>query len=218
MLRDKPDVHTLTENGNERHRAVMRDVAYKYGYEVVQGAGGQDDCAILLKDKRFRLDDMWTDLLTDLPQNRATGGPLFNSLTALLKDRQGGIPVLYTVTHLTAGVEKVWDNQPLAYRVKVWHAAEKAWGDHTRLLRKQTGAKVVMVSDWNLNLEKLKYRALLKALYPRLTLTWQEFPGPGTHGSRVIDATLTNLNIVGPATLLPDDDSSDHRPYIEVLS
>ena len=75
-----------------------------------------------------------------------------------------------------------------------------------------------MVADWNLNLEKRKYRALLHTLHPVLKLTWLKFTGPGTLGGRVIDATLTNLKIVRGAHLLPDDQYADHRPYAETLA
>jgi hypothetical protein len=210
------DVITLTEQGNARHRAVIAEMADKYGYTAHQGPGKYDDCVVLLRKTRFRALRTWHDELSPLPQNRATGGPKHHSITVLAQDMTGRL-VIYTAAHLTAGVEAGWAAQ--GYRVRLWLAAQSRWATQTAILRRRYKAKVVMVADWNLNIKKPVYRALLHALHPRLTLTWKSpFPAGGTHGTRIIDATLTNLLVLHNAYLLHDDDSSDHRPYAETLA
>lgn len=218
LTRDKADVVTLTEQGNHRHRSVLKAVCKAHGYTPWQGPGGQDDCVVVLKDSRFKKVEVWHDQLTSMPQNRATGGPIHQAITVLMQDMLNGELILYTAAHLTANVEGDWSSRHPSYRARVWSAAVLRWRRLTRMRRRRYKARVVVVADWNLNLEKERFRALLKTLYPRLTLSWKRYPGPGTHGGRVIDATLTNMVVLQNARLLPDDDSSDHRPYIETLA
>lgn len=214
---DKPDVYTSTEAANKKHRVIYAALAGEYGYSHHQGRSGQDDCVILLRRARFRARKTWDDQLTTLPQNRARSGPIANAISVLVEDRAGGVPIIYTVSHLTAGVEGIWFKAKMMYRERVWRSAHATWSRRTFRRRRYYKAKVVMVSDWNLNLERKVFRTMLRAMHPRLRLTWKRFPGPGTHGGRVIDGSLTDLQIVRGAALTRDDSSSDHRPYREVL-
>lgn len=219
IKRDGAAVITLTECGGSRHRAVIRSVARRYGYSVHQGATGQDDCVILLRKNRYRAAHQWADKLTDMPQNRAKGGPIHHAITVLAEDLLTGTSdspfVLYTVTHLTAGVEGDWREK--VYRVRVWLDAHRTWARLTLKRRKRFKVKVAMVADWNLNFKKARFRALVKNLHPMLRLTWRKFGSGGTHHWRIIDGTLTNMLIIKPAELLEDDDFADHRPYAETL-
>jgi hypothetical protein len=217
ITRDKADVITLTEQANVRHRLVIADACREHGYTAYQGLSSQDDCVIMLRNDRLEGVESWHDQLTTLPQNRATGGPIHHSITVLVRDKRTGKRFLYTVAHLTAGVESEWNTEKMPYRVRVWIGAQAKWSWLTLGRRRKYRARVAMVSDWNLNLERAKFRTLLKTVHPRLTLTWKTFPGPGTLGGRIIDATLTNMRIVREARLLPDDEASDHRPYDELL-
>lgn len=224
--RDRVDVLTLTEFQRPSHRAVLAAWAECYGYLVAQAEGPAGQCVVAVRASRFRLRRQWDDRLTGRPQNRAKpGAARHQALSVVVEDLAAGEAVLWTVAHLTAGVEAgmvtrptSWRRRDLAYRVSVWLQARQTWGRRTWRRRRHHGLLVVMVADWNLNLERRRWRLLLRAFHPRLRLTWRRFPGPGTHGRRVIDGTLTNLQVVRPAVLLADDPSSDHRPYREVLA
>ena len=134
----------------------------------------------------------------------------------MLRHKKTGRKVLVSVVHLPSNVEGDWRDG--AYRVFVWRDAQKNWKRIINDLRKQHGGKVMYVADWNLNFKRLRFRALMKTLYPTLKLTWKPpFGAAGTHHKRIIDATVTNMRIVQKARLIRDDNSSDHRPYLEEL-
>jgi hypothetical protein len=223
--RDEVEVLTLTEHNNAVHRRVLAEWALTHRFEVAQGPGDAANCALAV-GPGFRVEKFWAHQLTDQEQRRGPGGPPPpESITALVEHVATGERSLWSVAHLPSHVEGDWNVAgPFggrAWRVWLWLKAVREWKRHTRALRRRYGVKAAMVADWNLDFRHARFRALVKALFPRLRLTWRRFPAPGegTHdGGRVIDATLTNMRAPEPAALLPDDESSDHRPYAEELA
>ena len=220
--RDHADVVTLTEHNDEAHRAVLASWALTHRYDIAQGPGREANCAIAVGEG-FRVVKFWHHQLTEQEQRRGPGGPPPpHSATALIEHEATGERTLWSVAHLPSSVEGAWNDRGRfsgrAWRVWLWMKALREWRRHTRRLRRRYGVKVAMVADWNLNFERRTFRALLRTLFPGLRLTWRHFPGPGTHHSRVIDATVTNMGIAEDAELLPDDPGSDHRPYGETLA
>lgn len=207
------DLITLTET----HRRSREDLSLD-GYGLVKYLGpGAGDPAILFDEAVWSLADRWSHQLTTHEQRRGPGGPRPpHATTALLRHKKSGRKVLVTVAHLPSHVEGDWFQG--TWRVFVWRDAQKNWKRIINRLRKQNGGRVVYVADWNINFKRRVFRALIKALYPRLRLAWRPpFPARGTHHKRIIDATVTNMRVVEEARLIRDDDSSDHRPYFERL-
>lgn len=206
------DLITLTET-QKRERNVLR----MDGWRVSKYSGaGTGDPAILTDSRIWEVLLMWSHKLTDKEQRRGPGGPPPpHSLTVLLRNKGNGKRLLVSVAHLPSHVEGDWRDR--TWRVQVWLEAHREWKRHVNWLRKRYRVKVMMVADWNLDIKKRWVRAALKALHPRLKLTWREPFEGGTHHNRIIDATVTSLRVLREAVLFEDDASSDHRPYFEVL-
>lgn len=217
------DVVTLTEYHGKDHRDVLTSWALTEEYDVGQGPGGEGNCAIAVRGPYFRIERFWHHQLSEHEQRRGPGGPPPPyAATALVEHVPSGERCLWSVAHLPPNIEGDWrERGPFGgrvYRVWLFLAVVAEWKRHTRALRKRYGVKAALVADWNLNMERPWVRAMIRARFPRLRLTWRRFPGPGTHHRRVIDATVTDMRITGPARLLGDDSSSDHRPYVEDLA
>lgn len=137
----------------------------------------------------------------------------------LLLIRSDGLRVLVTVAHMPAHVELGDRFRPgVPGRVATWQTAVTRWAAQVRAARRQDHPdRVIVAADWNIDLRRPVWRRYLLARFPGLRVTWaRPLPRVGTHrGGRLIDATLTNAR--GRARLLPDDRSSDHRPYVERL-
>lgn len=220
MVKRKADVITLTEQYSKKFRDVVHAMAELHGYFVCQGPEPSDDCVILFKKSRFTVHPkhIWWDELSPLPQNRAKGGPIHHSITALAWDKINKKYGLWTVAHLTAGVEKLWSKET-AYRVKLWFTVRRVWAKKTGMRRRKYRVRVAMIADWNIDLRKKKFQALLKSMHPRLTLTWRSWNHKGgTLGSRTPEGTLTNMLIIEGAQLEPNDSFGDHVPYRETLA
>ena len=82
-----------------------------------------------------------------------------------------------------------------------------------------TGGFGMLCADWNLN-HRLKWvREYIGNTFDAMNSTWRSpYPDHGTYGKRIIDATWTTGAVARPAWLLKDDDSSDHRPYADVVT
>jgi len=169
----------------------------------------ESDTAITWRRARWRPVARWG---TDLAPGTA------GASWALLRDRRHPVRVLVTVAHLPAHVE-YGDTWRANGRVGTWRQAVATW--HAQLTdarRRYRPALVLVCADWNIDVRRAAWRAVLAATFPRLRLTWTEpYPAAGTHrGGRLIDASLTTAP--GRARLMPDDESSDHRPYRERLA
>lgn len=207
---------TLTEI----HKDARREALEREGWTVVNFEGrGDSDPAVVVKDSDFEVVKAWIKQTTKHEQRRGPGGPRPpHALTVLLKVRGKKKKFLVSVIHLPSHVEGNWFRK-FYWRVFVWNSAHKGWSRFLMGKRRRFTHRVMMVADWNLNFKRRVFRRLMKRLHPNLQLTWRKpFGKGGTHHKRIIDGTLTNLNIKQKARLYKDDDSSDHRPYREVLS
>ena len=126
--------------------------------------------------------------------------------------------LIVVVAHLPAHVQDGHHFRANSRAVE-WRAAVRQLHTYARDLRRRYSPAVLLIAaDWNVDLRLPVWRDRLAAIFPRMALTWvPPFPLGGTHaGGRLIDATLTGAT--GRARLLPDDASSDHRPYTERLT
>jgi hypothetical protein len=214
-----PAVLTLTEYQGKDHRAALIEWAITHDYSIGQAPGAAGNCALAVAPG-WSLERFWSHQLTRHEQRRGPGGPPPpQCATAIVRHTATGKRCLWSLAHLPPNVEGDFrrPGKP-AYRVWLWLRIVREWRRHLRrIARRHNVRRRAVVADFNLNVERAWVRAALRARFPGLRLTWRDFPGPGTHHRRVIDATLTNLRILEAAELLPDDASSDHRPYVEVL-
>lgn len=96
----------------------------------------------------------------------------------------------------------------------------------TQIRERDPGAEIVIEADWNKDHRNARERAMIHRYVAkplRLTQGWDgSRPAHGgTHGRQLIDGCLARARALGSSTpwcwLVPDDGSSDHRPYAHAL-
>lgn len=109
-----------------------------------------------------------------------------------------------------------------------------AWVDCCRGLRtlvteiraKDPHAEIIIEADWNKDYRKDSERNMIQRHVARPLRLAQGWDGSsprrgGTHGRQLIDGVLARRRVLGMSTpwcwLLPDDRSSDHRPYVHTV-
>lgn len=208
----------------EIHRGERADALKFEGFRLVWVKSptnrGADDPAVLVKDSDFIVVGAWAKQLSRHEQRRGPGGPPPPSaLTVLLRDRRTKKLFMVSVAHLPSNVEGSWFKREVYWRVFVWRDCVKTWRSFLAKKRNQYTNKVIVIADWNLNFKRRAIRLVVKRYWPGLSLTWRgPWPSGGTHFKRIIDGTMTNLDIEEYARLLEDDGSSDHRPYLDEMS
>lgn len=200
---------TLTEqDGRDAARERVYDASGLSWVRFTKRGGGE--CAVLW-NARWRLSgNPLATQLTDRTYRRTNGHPaaFVHALTVPLRDDVTDQLVLVSVAHLPV--------RNTALRRVVWSLAVKGWARHldglTRPGARWDDAEVIAPADWNRDLRKATQRSAVNAAMPkggRVVVP----TGGGTHGARVLDATWTTLTGCR-STVLPDDASSDHRPYL----
>lgn len=209
-IRHQPDLITLTEVARERREKPLR----RTGWDVITGdKSGWDDCAIMYSTNRYKVLHS---------ESFDMGGTGRYAQIAVLLDKAEQKRLVVASVHYPASVEyelfkKVTSRDTVLWTKAVWSLKRRV----NALKRKFKARGIVIAADWNVDFKKEWVRALIKAIHPSYSNTWQApYPARGTHGRRVIDATLFKgrLKTASPARLLKDDDSSDHRPYINSLA
>lgn len=200
------DLVTLTEV-QSRRAAVHRA-----GWRTAAGS----DLAVMWRRDRWRLVRSGLHRLAAPPADRA-----IYALVVVLDPRppHAGPRVLVSVSHLPSAVQ--WGdrfNARAPRRVAAWRTALAAWHGVVRDARRRhhPGA-VLTVADWNVDLRRPVWRAIVRRAFPTQRLTWNPpYPVSGTHAhGRIIDATATTES--GRARLLPRTAASDHRAYSETI-
>lgn len=202
------DLLTFTEvSDNRRAEALIKD-----GYvRLISSNGGFDDCGIMYRKSRFTL---------LYRESYHIGGGRYAQI-AVLKDIVTNKRFVLGVAHYPADVEDSMRFGRRTIRTMTWNTnVVRLRRRVNRLKSRYNCTAALIVADWNLNIKRRWVRARIRAIHPNWTLTWRRpYPAGGTHGDRIIDATIKKgkISIVQEARLLPDDESSDHRPYIEWL-
>lgn len=213
---------TFTEvAGKDRCSALTTDGWGKYcGY-----VDGDNDCAVMWDKNEFTKVSAFVSKLTEETWHMDGGHDRRQTCaTVILDHHDSGKRLWVSVAHLPSQVQEGdhWSNdQTDQDRVKVWKAGVEAWRDKRQDAKeKHHQAMSMHVADWNVNLRSSKWRGevdkRIGADAFRGTWTKDNLPQGGTHGDRLIDATWSNGKFKD-VMLLPDDDSSDHRPYGDVI-
>lgn len=210
---------TWTELEHEhRERAVRK--ALPHFRHIFGDKSYANDCGISYNPNLYRL------LLAD---HDAATDKRYTNVKGLLRDPAYGTYAVFeeiatsrrfvvAVIHLASSVEDDIKNKRVTMRTVAWFTAFAGFKRRANRLAKAWDADgVALIADWNVDFKKVWVQRLVKALAPSYRLTWNRIPKGGTHGRRLIDATLLRgrLRVRGTALLMKDDNSSDHRPYRE---
>lgn len=183
---------------------------------IRQGSAGERECLASWDTSVWRLVGApRSEKLTDqtFTRSKAYGGRTADYTRALvvtleMVDRPHRRPVTLVVTHMPL------DNTPK--RAAIWLDCAAGLRSLVREIRATTQGDVLLAADWNRSWRRPDDRALLEREIARplgLRQCWDlHQPRSGTHGRSLIDGTITDLPMAEPF-LLPDDPSSDHRPY-----
>ena len=208
------DLVTWTEVDGARARALHR-VSGWAAYTP-----DPTDVAISWRRDRYRALHTGQRRLTEHTYRTYTTGRTVTqwAAAAVLVDRRTHRRVLIVAVHLPAHVQAGPEFRANT-RARVWRTGLEGLHAYAAQLRTRWHPDLVLVAgDWNVDLRRPTWRHQLHAVFPGLRNTRvRPFPADGTDRTRrLIDATLTNGT--GRARLLPDDRSSDHRPYGETIT
>lgn len=205
----KCSVITLTEVSREhREKALILD-----GWGVSAGdKSGWDDCAIMYRLDRWKL---------EYEQSFNMGGTGRYARIVVLRDKTTGKRSVWASVHYPASVETELSQRRRTADSIMWTKCVWSLKNRVNELRRQVDADYSFIcADWNVNFKRRWVRTLIKSIHPKWANAWRApYPTAGTHRGRLIDATLFRFaRLVHRARLLPDDPSSDHRPYIETFA
>lgn len=216
------DLMTYTEVEAEPREESLRALS-RLGFGTVTGDKSYaNDCAIQFRLSKLRMIEHGNEPVTTSRYTNVKGlsrDPAY-ATWGVFEDLDTGNVVVVVVAHLASSIEGNLRLGQRTARVVSFLTGFRGMKRIGKRLRKQHSADATMlVADFNLNFKLEWVRRLIKTLAPSYRHTWRVLPKGGTHGSRVIDATLLKgrLWVRGSAVLMKDDPSSDHRPYRERL-
>ena len=171
----------------------------------------QDTWEAKVKEAHKLTDKEWTDGQGHTHQTWAA---------AVLLERNNGRRAWVSLCHLPSSVQngcQFKDNRQAA----AWRGALDGWHKYWNNSRDRHKPDVgMLVADWNVDFHLKCWRQHLSSRFPSLWLCWRDpnMPpdGKGTHGGRLIDAAWSTVK-ADRCDLLPDNPSSDHRPWAEFL-
>lgn len=216
------EIITWTEVEHEHRERAMREALPKWGH-ITGDKSYANDCGISFNPNRLSLLFCDHDRTTESRYPNVKGmlrDPAYATY-AVFKDNETGNVVVVAVVHLASSVEGDLRIKRITKRTISWTTGFIGTKRRTnRLMKVWDADAAAIVADFNVDFKMAWVRALIKAMAPSYSHTWRvhRIDG-GTHGRRLIDATLLRgrLRVQGSAVLMPDDNSSEHRPYRERL-
>lgn len=222
VYNSRADLVTGTEfEAQRRENAIRKANGTAFGF-VSGDKSYANDCYVSYKKSRFKLLYSEQFVASRVKYYTSPGRLQAWAYTtiAVLEDLTNGKVLVVSVIHLPHAIESDLAKKRRPVRVRKWIDALNNTRTRTNALavRYKASGRMI-VADYNLDFKKAWARALVKSMYPAYHLTWKNVKiSGGTLGRRLIDATLLRGRIkTAGARLFKDDDSSDHRPYIEVL-
>lgn len=204
----KPDLIKLTEV--PRMHKALTEVSRRTNYQLLHDTKdpGRAECAMLVHDN-VKVRAWGPKKLTNLKLRTGRDSTLYALHAFLEKD---GETVHAWEAHMPAKVQlgHSWRN---GWAKVVYWAALKGYG---RKVRRRKGGKLVS-ADWNFHLGLSAIKQRLNKTFPGLTLAAKDLKG--THYSRPIDGTLTNLKVINGGTKVVTLSSRlrkifDHKPTV----
>lgn len=218
MRRDGRTLGTRTEMGSAEFTDELDWPKDGWGHYHPRDAEKRlTDCTIEWDEDLWRLEDAYTVQLTKIRIHTARGFPLpFSQMpVVLLWNLEDKRHLLVGAAHMALANTEL--------RRLAWRDEANTIRDHfAEKHREHPGWELLWQGDGNRNQRLRVNRELVRRHMLRgtgmhnLWAVRRPLTG-GTHGTRsLLDLTLTTMD--GKSRLLPDDGSSDHRPYESVLT
>ena len=224
-------VGRATTSGKDANLLTFTEVQSKARADALTTAGwgvfaphGESDCAVMWDKAEFVKHHAHTNVLGSKTFIDGNGNTKQVICATVVLDHVSGRRLWVSVAHLPSSVQDgdhFSQAKTDADRVACWKSAVDDWKQTRKNQKDKYDVDTSMhVADWNVNLHMGAWRTevdnRIDAAY--FAGTWgHDRPSGGTHGDRLIDATWTN-GTFNDTMLLPDDDSSDHRPYGEIIA
>ena len=216
------DLVTYTEVDKGTREAGWREAGGK-DFGLVSGDhGGRNDAVIAFRKEKLTLIHSDMVVVPNSGFTRPNGNEsalLYGTLAVFETTDKKRFAVM--VVHLSSSVEGDFAKKTPTERTREWVRAFHILRKALRAAQKEYKCEAAFfIADFNLNFKFKWVRALVKTLAPSFSVTWGAIHSKlGTHGRRVIDATLGRgkFKVIRKPRLFKDDNSSDHRPYVEVL-
>src|SRR5262245_50289516 len=173
------------------------------------------DCAVMWRQERWALASESTHKLTDKTWVVSGKTHRLVACKVVLDALDGSGRIWLSVAHFPSSVQgKGGFSSEYPDRVAAWKAGLVGLADWKKNQHdKWHPTWMGMCADWNLDFKQKWCRQYVKDEFPSMHCTWSKpFPNGGTHGSRLIDAVWCG-GTTTKCALLPDDNSSDHRPW-----
>lgn len=214
MRADDRTLGTRTELTTQDHHAELSwpDDGWGVYHPRTTQTGGRVDCAVEWDQSVWRMVETYLLALTDIRITTRNGFELPSSSMpcAVLEHRHTGRHVVLGAFHMALA------NTPLR---------QKAWSEEAATIRRHAldvhhehpGWHLDFQGDGNRNQRLAANRELVRRhmlVGTKLRNCWEgHLPKTGgTHGPRsILDLTVSSMS--GGSGLLPDDASSDHRPF-----
>src|SRR6478752_2278077 len=190
------DLITYTEVEFEpREKAVKKANGKEFGF-VSGDESHANDSVISYRKDRFKLVYSENFKNSDIVVYRVDGEArdLPYSTIAVFDDLKTGKRFVVSVAHYASDVQSELGNKGTTYRrVLQWRQSVSRTKRRVNKLAKQYKCDArLMVADWNADFKLAWVRALVKSMAPTYLNTWKQLDVKGgTHGNRIIDATLT---------------------------
>jgi hypothetical protein len=144
--------------------------------------------------------------------------PTLHALVVHLRRRAGSDRLTVVVVHWPSAIEgEVAKGSQKFPRVRALFEGLRGVHRIKRHARKARPHSAFMLpSDFNLDWKKLWVRIFFRVRFPGLALSWKHMPAGGTHGDRVIDATLysrRHLTTILGSRLGHRMPGFDHTPF-----
>lgn len=207
------DLITLTEMDDDARGGALGRVPGFLRVQI-QREGGRDECAALVRKRKFRVTHIRPVLLsnTGLPSR---GGQEVWCLEFILTHKRTGLTCKVWVIH--------WPNDAKIAPKGQGHAPSMIHASGRQLIstlyRDSDTDNVLATGDWNWRWEDLGVRIIIRRQFGQgVNTTWEENrpTKDGTFMNNLIDWSVTDMAIL-KARLMRDDDSSDHQPFRETL-
>lgn len=208
---------TFTEVSSEARERALQLPGFKV---LATDHGLKDDSAIVFDTSIWELVEHHPVLVGRhrFKIGRHLSSPLWAQV-AVLEHKVAKKRIVVGVCHFPSSVEGDLAHKRRTDRVLAWNQATGQLRKHVNKMKRKYKAKgAILSADWNINFKHRWARAFVKAKFPLWTLVWSKtLPARGTHGARLIDAAVLKGLRVLKAFVEPDDNSSDHVPWSEVI-
>ncbi|GAA1138246.1 hypothetical protein [Nocardioides aquiterrae] len=200
---------TATEHGSGDHDKAFDADGWK-GYRG-------HECVVVWRIDTF--EPAWEPSFGPLARkhtfNRGSNRNATTWLTTVpLRHRETGRVVMVRVCHMPASVQDGERFRASEVRkVAAWTAALARWGHRCRRFKRDhPHAAQINVADWNVDLRRRHWRALIDAAMTQRCAWGKHLPTTGSLGRRLIDGAFIRLLRVESADVMRKGKSSDHKP------